>query len=140
MKNEILNRFPICKVILKPLIYDHLDHSIDTMFLQRRLGMYLRNRARLLRGAGHVETEGQRIAGSDWLQTLNQAMATDPSGYQQTATILQEGHSQSGVQVCVSSFLALEALTRSSNRSASKFSHFASACKPRTAKGPKHNS
>ncbi|CAD8120985.1 unnamed protein product [Paramecium sonneborni] len=40
LKNEILQRFPIVKVILKPLIYDHLDHSIDTMFLQRRLGCF----------------------------------------------------------------------------------------------------
>ena len=38
LKNEILQRFPICKVYLKPLIYDQLDHTLDTMFLQRRLG------------------------------------------------------------------------------------------------------
>ncbi|CAD8155673.1 unnamed protein product [Paramecium pentaurelia] len=40
LKNEIIQRFPIVKVILKPLIYDHFDHSIDTMFLQRRLGCF----------------------------------------------------------------------------------------------------
>ncbi|CAD8074053.1 unnamed protein product [Paramecium primaurelia] len=40
LKNEILKRFPIVKVILKPLLYDHFDHSIDTMFLQRRLGCF----------------------------------------------------------------------------------------------------
>ncbi|CAK61849.1 unnamed protein product (macronuclear) [Paramecium tetraurelia] len=40
LKNEIIQRFPIVKVILKPLIYDHLDHGIDTMFLQRRLGCF----------------------------------------------------------------------------------------------------
>ncbi|CAD8130770.1 unnamed protein product [Paramecium sonneborni] len=37
LKNEIISRFPIVKLILKLLIYDHYDHSIDTMFLQRRL-------------------------------------------------------------------------------------------------------
>ncbi|CAD8196271.1 unnamed protein product [Paramecium octaurelia] len=40
LKNEIISRFPIVKVILKPLIYDHFDHSIETMFLQRRLGCF----------------------------------------------------------------------------------------------------
>lgn len=38
LKKEILAQFPVCKVYLKPLIYDQLDHTIDTMFLQRRLG------------------------------------------------------------------------------------------------------
>ena len=33
LKRDILRMFPICKVYLKPLLYDASDHTIDTMFL-----------------------------------------------------------------------------------------------------------
>ena len=38
LRSQIIRHFPCCKVFLKPLLYDQSDHSIDTMFLQRRLG------------------------------------------------------------------------------------------------------
>ena len=36
LKDEILSKFPMIKVFLKPLLYDVNDTSIETMFLRRR--------------------------------------------------------------------------------------------------------
>ena len=40
LKSEILKNFSMVKVYLKPLLYDQHDHSIETMFLRRRLGAF----------------------------------------------------------------------------------------------------
>jgi hypothetical protein len=38
LKQEILMQFPVVKVLLKPLVYDPSDHSIDSLYVQKRIG------------------------------------------------------------------------------------------------------
>lgn len=40
LKNLIVTHFPISKVYLKPLMYDTMDQSIDSLFLQKRIGAF----------------------------------------------------------------------------------------------------
>ncbi|KAM3139739.1 hypothetical protein pb186bvf_008197 [Paramecium bursaria] len=40
LKQEIIAQYPMAKVYLKPLIYDPKDQSVDTLYIQRRIGAF----------------------------------------------------------------------------------------------------
>ncbi|CAK66291.1 unnamed protein product (macronuclear) [Paramecium tetraurelia] len=40
LKQELIQQYPTAKVYLKPLIYDPHDYSIDTLYIQRRIGAF----------------------------------------------------------------------------------------------------
>lgn len=53
LKKAILKNFPIVKVYLKPLIIDMLDHTVDNLYLRKRIGCFeIQIMAGLEQGAG----------------------------------------------------------------------------------------